>query len=117
MFTAVLLASRLKRIEVVTAFVVLSVISFSMFPSTVRLIKKRSLSLHLLITAIMWAISSTLLFHLDITLLAVYQVTIIFVWLVCPVWLSFLTNHHKKKLKGPWDIAEIPDESGLVLDT
>mmetsp|Transcript_20370 Transcript_20370/g.29251 ORF Transcript_20370/g.29251 Transcript_20370/m.29251 type:complete len:304 (+) Transcript_20370:50-961(+) len=109
MFTAVLLASRLQKIENVTAFVVLAVISFSLFPDTARLAKRKSEMLHLLLTFVMWLIATTLLVYLDDTLLVVYQVLVFFVWLVCPLWLSYLCNHHKKKLRGPWDIAEVPD--------
>ncbi len=119
MFTAVLLASRLHKIELVTAFVSLALISFSFLPRTLRLIKQISLRLHLVVTILMWFTAASLLYHLEKTLHIIYEILIAFVWIVCPLWLSLLSKQSKKKLRGPWDIAELPncDESILSADT
>jgi hypothetical protein len=109
MFTAVLLASRLQKIELVTAFISLAIISFSFLPRTLKLIKRQSLRLHLLVTVLMWGTASILLSHLDRTLHVIYQISIGFVWIVCPLWLSLLSQTNKKRLRGPWDIADLPD--------
>ena len=108
MFTAVLLASRLRQIEMVTAFIVLAVISFSLFPGTAKLIKRKSMTLHLVLTCSMWFIATVLLVHLHSILLVTYQFIIIFVWGVCPCWLYYLCVNYKKRMRGPWDIAELP---------
>jgi phosphatidylinositol N-acetylglucosaminyltransferase subunit C len=116
MFTAVLLASRLHKIELVTAFISLAIISFSFLPRTLKLIKRQSLQLHLLVTLLMWGTAAGLLSHLDRTLHVIYQISIGFVWLICPLWLSLLSQTNKKKLRGPWDIAELPEcDEGVVV--
>ena len=106
MFTAVLLASQLDNIEMVVAFVLLAVICFSFFPEIARLIKSRSLTLHLVITGSQWALASSLLFFVDKTHFIVYEFIVLFVWLVCPMWLLKM-QRYKKGLRGPWDIPAI----------
>lgn len=88
MFTAVLLASRLKNIEMVFSFMLLAVICFSFYPSVARLMYQRSLALHLAVTTFQWGLASSLLLVLDFTLFAVFQFLIIFVWIICPLWLQ-----------------------------
>lgn len=105
MFTAVLLASRLKNMEMVFSFMLLAVICFSFYPSVARLMYQRSLALHLAVTLSQWALASSLLFSLDFALFAVFQFLIIFVWIVCPLWLQQM-QRYKKSFRGPWDIAE-----------
>lgn len=119
MFTAVLLASRLHKIELVTAFISLAIISFSFLPTTLKLIKQYSLLFHIIITIIMWLIASILLYSLKRTplLLVIYQLIIGFVWIICPLWLSLLSRTHKRKLKGPWDIAELPECDEYIPST
>ena len=105
MFTAVLLASRLKNIEMVFSFMLLAVICFSFYPSVARLMYQRSLALHLAVTLSQWGLASGLLFFLDFALFAVFQFLIIFVWIICPLWLQQM-QRYKKTFRGPWDIAE-----------
>lgn len=105
MFTAVLLASRLKNIEMVFSFMLLAVICFSFYPSVARLMYQRSLALHLAVTLFQWGLASSLLFFLDFALFTFFQFLIIFVWIVCPLWLQQM-QRYKKTFRGPWDIAE-----------
>jgi phosphatidylinositol N-acetylglucosaminyltransferase subunit C len=109
MFTAVLLASRLHKIELVTAFIALAIISFSFLPRIFKIMKRHSITLHLSITLLLWLAASLLLASFDNTLLVIYQLILGFVWIVCPAWLAFLSQTSKKRLRGPWDIAELPD--------
>jgi hypothetical protein len=114
MFTAVMLASRLTEIEVVTVFSIHAVISFLLFPDVARLVKRRSLTLHLVLLLAMWLTATVILYHLDIVLFAVYQVLIVFISLICPPWLCFFYSHHKRAMRGPWDIAQLPPEELLM---
>ena len=105
-FTAVLLASRLSNIQTVVVFVLLAIICFSLFPMTARLIKRCSMSLHLIVTFTLMTISSLLLWFLDKTLFTVYEIIILFLWIICPLW--FMQHlQFKRALKGPWDIAPL----------
>lgn len=106
MLTAVLLASRLQDIEMVVAFVLLAVICFSLFPTTARLVKRFSISYHLVLTILQWLLAGSLLANLDLTLFALYEFIVIFLWLVCPLWLKHM-HAFKKSLKGPWDEATL----------
>jgi phosphatidylinositol glycan class C protein len=105
MFTAVLLASRLENIEMVFSFMLLAVICFSFYPIVARLMYQRSIALHLAVTMFQWGIASGLLFSLDFVLFAVFQFSMIFVWIICPLWLQHM-QIYKKTFRGPWDIAE-----------
>jgi hypothetical protein len=112
MFTAVLLASRLTNLEMVTAFILLAVISFYLFPGTVRLVKRASHVLHVFVTVSMYVIASTLLYGIDgdnTTLFWVYQALVLSVWILGPIGLTFFTIHYKKSYRGPWDIVELSD--------
>lgn len=105
-FTAVLLASRLSNIQTVVVFVLLAIICFSLFPMTARIIKRCSMSLHLIVTFTLMTISSLLLWFLDKTLFTVYEIIILFLWIICPLW--FMQHlQFKRALKGPWDIAPL----------
>lgn len=106
MFTAVLLASRLKNIEMVFSFMLLAVICFSFYPSVARLMYQRSLTLHLAVTIIQCGLASSLLFFLDFALFAVFQFLIIFVWIICPLWLQQM-QVYKKTFEGPWDLKDL----------
>lgn len=105
MFTAVLLASRLHEIEMVFIFILLAVVCFSLFPQTARIVKRRSSALHLLITWLQWIFASFLLWYLDKTLFAIYQLFVAFL-ILGPLWLIRM-QVYKKALKGPWDINHI----------
>ena len=108
MFTAVMLASRLHEIEVVTVFSIHAVISFLLFPDVARLVKRHSLSLHLLLLGAMWLTATVILYYLDYFLFIVYQLSVVFISLICPPCLSYFCSHHKKAMHGPWDIAQLP---------
>jgi hypothetical protein len=114
MFTAVMLASRLQEIEVVTVFSIHAVISFLIFPDVARLVKRFSLTLHLVMLGAMWVTATSILYHLDFILFVVYQASIVFISLICPPCLSFFCSHHKKALRGPWDIAQLPPSELLT---
>ena len=79
MFTAVLLASRLQDVHTVVAFVLLAVICFSLYPSTARLVNKRSLWFHLLLTILQWVATGVLLAKLD-SALYIYEIATIFLF-------------------------------------
>jgi len=106
MFTAIILASRLNNIELVVALLFLAVICFSLFPSLARLVKKRSLNLHVLLTAIQWIAASVALFYLDTALFVAYESGIFIIWLLGP-YVYFYMQVYKKSMRGPWDIAEV----------
>lgn len=106
MFTAIILASRLNNIELVVALLFLAVICFSLFPSTARIVKKRSLNLHLLLTTIQWFAASVALFYLDSALFAAYESGMFIIWILGP-FLYFYMQVYKKSMRGPWDIAEV----------
>ena len=104
-FTAVLLASRLSNIQTVVVFVLLAIICFSLFPMSARVMKRSSMSLHLLVTFTLMIIASLLLWFLDKTLFTVYEVIILFLWVICPLWFMQMLPF-KRVLKGPWDIVD-----------
>ena len=106
MFTAALLASRLQSVEMVFSFMLLAAISFSFYPSLARLMYQRSFALHLAVTLTQYALASGLLFFLDFVLFVVFQFLIVFIWILCPLWLQHLQSF-KKSLRGPWDIAAV----------
>lgn len=109
MFTAVLLASRLDSIQKVSCFMLLAVILFCLLPHTIRLTKKKALWVHLLMTCAIWGMVTGLLFQLDRTLLYAYEVAVFFFSVVCPFWMQFIGAKYKKSLRGPWDIAQVPE--------
>jgi phosphatidylinositol glycan class C protein len=106
MFTAVLLASRLKDISTVVSFVLLAVICFALFPEVAKLIRRRSTALHLVLTVVQYVIASMLLIRFDWTLFIVYQLLIVIVWLICPIWL-WQMQRFKRSLRGPWEEAKV----------
>ncbi|CAM9851659.1 unnamed protein product [Ectocarpus fasciculatus] len=109
MFTAVLLASRLESTQKVSAFMLLAVILFCLLPHTIRMVKKKAVWVHISMTMILWGIVSYLLFNLDRTLLFAYEIVVIFFAVVCPFWMQFIGSKYKKSLRGPWDIAQVPE--------
>lgn len=106
MFMAIILASRLRDIELVVAFLLLAVICFSLYPSTARLIKHKSQNLYILLTIIQWIAASIALFSLDTALFVAYEVGMICMWLLGP-YVYFHMQTYKKSMRGPWDIAEV----------
>jgi phosphatidylinositol glycan class C protein len=106
MFTAILLASRLHNIESVSMFMLLAVSCFLLYPSTSRIIKGKSIILHFIVTLILEIIASILLWYIDRPLFAIYGVCILFILLVCPLWLLKMQTF-KKAFHGPWDLVEV----------
>eukprot|EP01041_Mallomonas_annulata_P009932 gene9932-20654_t len=127
MFTALLLASRLSRVETVVAFVFLAVVLFSLFPMLARTVWRRSQTLQCVQTICLWLLASSLLFSLEDgdgadskrTLFTIYEILMVFLWLLGP--LGFLgLQKFRKAMTGPWDIAELEygsgSGSGLLID-
>lgn len=113
MFSTILLISRIKKIELVFAFVVLAVICFSLFPHTAKVMKKHSLILHILITAIKWIFASFLLYKLDIALFIVYEILVALVVIIGPIiYMKMLMR--KKYMRGPWDIPNFDLNSNTI---
>lgn len=102
-FVAVVLASRIHRVETVFAFVLLGTISFSLFPKLAKIVHKHSFVLHALFVGAKWIFASLVLFWLDKALFTVYQFIIILLLVLGPYWLSKMYAF-KKELRGPWDI-------------
>lgn len=106
MFTAIILASRLKNIETVASFLLLAILLFVLFPEVGRKIKSYSINLHLILTFSKWLIASVLLYFLDKTLFYVYQILMCILCFVGPLLFVNMLSY-KKAFRGPWDIAEI----------
>lgn len=110
MFTSIILASRLdSSMEVVVVFLLLAVIFFILFPNIARIIQKVSICGHLLLTCSQWLLATYLLYYLhdnNKTLLVVYEILLLLLWLVGP-FLYFRVQVYKKSMSGPWDIAVI----------
>ena len=85
MLTAILLASRIKQIETVFGFVLLAVMSFSLFPITSKLVFNRSKALHVSTLFLQWTLASALLLHLRelFPVFIVYQVSCTYGMLLC----------------------------------
>jgi phosphatidylinositol glycan class C protein len=108
MFTAVLLASRMKEdVGMVVSLLLLAVICFALYPSFSRTIRHRSLSLYVMLTVIMWIVATLLLMKLDTTLFVVYQLVMFFIGFIFPLWLTKM-QVYKKSLCGPWEEATVP---------
>jgi phosphatidylinositol glycan class C protein len=107
-FTAIVLASRLDHPDTVVAYIVLAVISFSLFPMIMKKIKELNTTVHLTFAILQWILTGYGVFYLneDRILFIVYEVLIAFVWLIVPLWLLCMFNY-QKAYRGAWDIAEI----------
>lgn len=106
MFTAIILASRLEDIDLVVLFILLAIICFSWFPAAARIVKKRSVQLHIAFLCCQWCFTSTLIYFLDTTLFAMYQLGTFLLVLVGP-YCYIKMQTYKRSLSGPWDIAEL----------
>lgn len=107
MFNAIVLASRLKSIQTVVYFCYLAVIFFYVFPDINKMVRYKSVNIHLLMTIFTYVITSTLLCHFDtLTIFIVYQVSIVFLWFFATLWL-YHSQSSKMSLRGPWDEAKI----------
>jgi phosphatidylinositol N-acetylglucosaminyltransferase subunit C len=108
MLTAILLASRLQKIEVVFGFVLLAVICFSLFPITARAVYRRSACLHLSMLFCLWMLATTLLYcHQELfAFFVAYEILVVFVLIIGPIGLSSLSGK-RVSMNGAWDIAKL----------
>ncbi len=97
----VLLVSRMPQIEMVFAFVIFAAIGFSYVPRVADTIRRQYSLFHVIFIIIIWLCASCLLFNLNKTLFAIYQILFHFLLFVCPFWLIKMQSY-KKSLKGPW---------------
>lgn len=106
--TAILLASRLQQSEIVVAFIVLAVLTFSLFPLLCRELRQKSSSLSLLLSVLLWAAASTALWILaQPPLFSLYQLAVIALSTIGPA-LFVNLQAMRKGLRGPWDLAVPP---------
>jgi len=92
MFTAVLLASRLSNMEKVVVFILLAILSFSLYQPVAKIVYLRSRALFLAITIVLAVLASFLLWFLDKTLFTAFLVLLFFTWIVSPLALVHTTN-------------------------
>ncbi len=113
LFAAVLLASRLESNEQVFGFVFLAIELFAFFPLARHLARRRSTTLHLLVALglVMAATSALAAAAERRPLLVMYLIVVVFVSLVCPVWLQHI-HQYKFTIQGPWDIASVESTGG-----
>lgn len=113
LFAAVLLASRLESNEQVFGFVFLAIELFAFFPLARHLAHRRSTTLHLLVAlGLVVAATSALAAAVEHRpLLVMYLIVVVFVSLVCPVWLQHI-HQYKFTIQGPWDIASVEGTGG-----
>jgi hypothetical protein len=93
----------MPTIEMVVLFLLLAVLIFSLLPSTLKLIKKKSTYIYICISLVIWTIESMTLFSLDKTLFFVYEFLMVLLMLLGP-YLYVQMQGYKKALNGPWDI-------------
>jgi len=108
LFAAVLLASRLESNEQVFGFVFLAIELFAFFPLARHLARRRSTTLHLLVALglVVAATSALAAAPEHRPLLVMYLMAVMFVSLVCPVWLQHI-HKYKFTIQGPWDVASV----------
>jgi len=106
MFTAVLLASRLKNVQMVVGFVLLGMLLFSQYPQVAKDIYSYSAKIYFGTTLLLMTIASCLLLYLDFTLLCIYIGIIFFAWIVSPIFFLYMQRFKCKK-NGPWDMAQL----------
>ena len=108
MFTAIVLASRLHNVIIVALFCLLAVQFFFLLPDLTAIIKNASIIYYLMLTVLMWALASVLLLQLKtLTLFAVYQSIVVFLWLFCSLWLVYMQKHYRLHYRGPWEEAKV----------
>lgn len=105
-FTAILLASRLDNNNVVVAYIILAIISFSLFPLMISLIKARSKFLFLWFAFVQWILTSQLIYNLDGTLFIAYEILVLLLWFLGPLLYLYMLSY-KKAYHGPWNIPQI----------
>jgi phosphatidylinositol glycan class C protein len=112
MFTAVLLASRFESLDKTSGFMGLAMIIYYVMPSVIRFLYARSPIAYVSTAATLWAIVTVLLAKLDRTLFVAYESIVFFVLVISPFGLRFVGGIYKRSLRGPWDIADIPEVDG-----
>lgn len=103
MFASIILASRFHNIETVAGYILLAVIAFFLFPKTALLLRSISPKAHIAFAVIKLVVASFLLWSLSMTLFIVFELMVVFLWLIGPLWL-LLMQDYKRALRGPWDI-------------
>lgn len=106
MVAAIMLASRIDQIEQVFSFILFAVICFYMYPSTARLLKKRSNIHHIVTIVVHWLIATALLSKIDVIYLIAYESIMIVILFVSPLCMYGMQSR-KRLLHGPWDIAAV----------
>jgi hypothetical protein len=101
--TAILFVSRYNDMVTVSLFVLLAVILFAFFPIIARRVRLFSLRLDMTITLLLCVGAALLNYYSNFTLFVTYLVLLVFIWLVCPLWLNVFMQY-KRPLKGPWEI-------------
>ena len=108
LFTALVLASRLQNVIIVALFCLLAVQMFFLLPDLTLMIQRISSAYYLVLTFLLWGIASTLLYQFHkITLFAVYQSIIVFLWFLCSLWLVYMQRNYRRHLRGPWEEAKV----------
>ena len=98
MLTTILLASRLRNLSIVLLLVVFAIILFCVLPHVIRLIYLFSPVLHLLCTVAVIAFTGSLLLERqhDAVLFNIFMMVLLFMWLICPLLLVYLSHSHKR---------------------
>ncbi|KAG5181426.1 phosphatidylinositol N-acetylglucosaminyltransferase subunit C [Tribonema minus] len=108
-FAAVLLASRLPTNELVFGFALLAAELFALFPVVCCSVQSHTSPVgHIAMAALFAAVAASLLWLQDCRLCAAFCSIVFAVTVVCPLWLHQLSKH-KCILRGPWDIADVPE--------
>lgn len=109
---SVVLASRLQSNIQVFTLLYLSISMFALFPMLRKLIRRLPAdstittdSINSAIVVILYTSAITALWSLSITSCALTTLTVVFLSLVCPVWMKW-AQKWKHEIKGPWDPAE-----------
>jgi phosphatidylinositol N-acetylglucosaminyltransferase subunit C len=105
MVTAIMLVSRFYDILTVCAFMLLAVLLFVFSPWTFRLVRGLSIFGDLIITCILCILGGIVLwFPEEQVLLIIYICILLFVWAICPLWLTSMHKYKKVKAlyQGNW---------------
>lgn len=98
MLTTILLASRLQNLSVVLLLILFAIILFCVLPHVIGLIYVLSPELHLLCTLGIATFTGRLLLERqrDAVLFNIYIMILVFMWVVCPALLVYMSHTHKR---------------------
>lgn len=109
---SVVLASRLQSNIQVFTLLYLAISMFALFPMLRKLLRRpppdspEALgSINLALVAALYTATVSAMWPISITSCALTTLTVIFLSLICPVWMKWAQNW-KHEIKGPWDPAE-----------